>query len=83
MSMPKTTNFQAAKFLKAIAKPYDVFANAFKEGNSQKFYEEFHAAQNIWQNASTCVHRSSFVADSTRTATWVWRSKYSTHSAAS
>ena len=52
MSMPKTTNSQAAKNIIAIAKPYDTLAQAFKNGNSEKLYAEFHAAQQIWHNVS-------------------------------
>ncbi|MCJ1251285.1 hypothetical protein MMC30_008516 [Trapelia coarctata] len=50
MVMPKNTNSQAAKFMKAIGKPYEVLANAFKDKNSEKLYAEFYAAQNVWQN---------------------------------
>ncbi|MCJ1477882.1 hypothetical protein MMC13_006555 [Lambiella insularis] len=48
-AMPKTTNSQAAKTFRAIAKPYDVLAEAFKGGSSEIFYAEVHAAQTIWQ----------------------------------
>jgi hypothetical protein len=52
MAMPKTTNPQAAKFIRAIARPYDVLASTFKDGNNDKLYAEFHVAQNVWQNVS-------------------------------
>ena len=50
MSMPKTTNSQAARAFRTLAKPYDVLAEAFKEGNGEKLYAELQAAQQIWQN---------------------------------
>lgn len=50
--MPKTTNPQAAKFIRAIARPYDVLASTFKDGNNDKLYAEFQVAQNVWQNVS-------------------------------
>ena len=52
MSMPRTTNSQAAKNIIAIAKPYETLAQAFKNRTSEKLYAEFHAAQHIWQNVS-------------------------------
>ncbi|MCJ1397889.1 hypothetical protein MMC11_001085 [Xylographa trunciseda] len=50
MAMPKTTNSHAARTFRAIAKPYDTLAEAFKEGSSEKLYAELQAAQQIWQN---------------------------------
>lgn len=46
--MPKTTNSYAARTFRAIAKPYDTLADAFKEGNGEKLYAEVEAAQQIW-----------------------------------
>ncbi|MCJ1434782.1 hypothetical protein MMC27_004152 [Xylographa pallens] len=50
MPMPKTTNSYAARTFRAIAKPYDTLADAFKEGNGEKLYAEVEAAQQIWHN---------------------------------
>ncbi|MCJ1285695.1 hypothetical protein MMC26_005036 [Xylographa opegraphella] len=48
IAMPKTTNSYAARIFRAIAKPYDTLADAFKEGNGEKLYAEVHAAQQTW-----------------------------------
>jgi len=66
MAMPKTTNGQAAKLMKAIGKPYEVLANAFKDKNSERLYAEFHAAQTVWQNVSLCRPRVVSVIARTR-----------------
>ncbi|MCJ1389811.1 hypothetical protein MMC18_002668 [Xylographa bjoerkii] len=49
MAMPKTTSSHAARTYRAIAKPYDTLAEAFKDGNGEKLYAELQAAQQIWQ----------------------------------
>ncbi|MCJ1321225.1 hypothetical protein MMC15_006569 [Xylographa vitiligo] len=48
MAMPKTTNSYAARTFRAIAKPYDTLADAFKEGNGEKLYAEVQAGQQTW-----------------------------------
>ena len=50
LGMPRTTNSQTSKYLRAIAKPYDAFAEAFKEGNGEKLHAEYKVAQTIWQS---------------------------------
>ena len=50
--MPRTTNTQAAKHFRALARAYDNLAQVFQEGNGEKLYAEFHAAQQVWQSVS-------------------------------
>ena len=53
--MPKTTNGQAAKIYRSLAKAYDSLADVFKDGISNetaanKLRAEVDAGQAIWQD---------------------------------
>lgn len=50
-SMPRSVSTHVAKYLASLAKPYAVFADAFKDGTPAKLRAEFQyaAENNVWQ----------------------------------
>ncbi|KAI9878809.1 MAG: hypothetical protein M1830_010493 [Pleopsidium flavum] len=50
LSMPRTTNSQAAKAYRAIARPYDAIADIFRSGDGQRLRAEFDFGRQIWRD---------------------------------
>lgn len=49
LPMPRTTNSQAAKAYRAIAKPYDILADIFKSGDGRRLRAEFEFGRQLWR----------------------------------
>ncbi|KAA6413378.1 MAG: hypothetical protein FRX48_03124 [Lasallia pustulata] len=50
LPMPRTTNAQAARLYRSIAKPYDAIAEVFKEGDASRLRQEFEVGRKVWQD---------------------------------
>lgn len=50
LPIPRTTNSQATKAYRAIAKPYDAFADIFKSGDGPRLRAEFEFGRQIWRD---------------------------------
>lgn len=48
--MPRTTNSQAARLYRIIAKPYDAIADIFKDGDVTRLRQEFEVGRKVWQD---------------------------------
>lgn len=58
LPIPRTTNSQAAKAYRAIAKPYDVVADIFKSGDDQRLRAEFEFGRQLWRDVRSYQTRS-------------------------
>lgn len=59
--MPRTTNPQAARLYRSIAKPYDVIAEVFKDGDINRLRQEFEAGKKVWQDVRTPALQFSWI----------------------
>lgn len=50
LPMPRTTNAQAARLYRAIAKPYDAVAEVFKDGDVSRLRQGFEVGRKVWQD---------------------------------
>lgn len=53
--MPRGVNIGTAKLYRAIGKPYEALAEAFKNADPQKLRDEVRAGEKIWQNVCSPI----------------------------